>query len=470
MTLKILTRKTRFFFWLLKGFFVRHSLRFAAAACLIVFTFLTIKFILPKLDLFRPTYTEAIIGQYKEDKIPDRVLKLLSHGLTKIENDGTVSPDLATSWDTQENGKIFTFYIKKGLNWNDGTPLNGQNLNIYFDKVKTVYQPDYLKFELEDAFSPFPAVLSKPVFKKGTQIGMGLYKLEKVQKDNLGYISKVSLWPIKSSLPKINFNFYPTRNDAVLALKLGEVEAISDCPPNGDNLDSWPNLYIKKTIDSEKFVAVFLNTQNSLLSTKEVRQALDWAIEKNGFSGQPALGPISSKTIFYNPATKNYNQDIQKAQDLLKDIPKEKRKITLTTMVNFQPLAERIASDWRKIDFQVKIQKVENFDPTKTDYQALLAGQKVSTDPDQYTLWHSTQDKTNISRIKSPKIDKLLEDGRKTIDLEKRKTIYQDLQKALADETPAIFLYNPESLYIVKKNSKGEVQKIMQATGNFWPN
>ena len=470
MTFKVLTRKTRFFFWLTKGFLSRHFRGFLFSLALIAIAFLSIKYIVPKIDFFQATYTEAIIGQYKEDKMPDRILKLLSHGLTKIEKDGTVLPDLAESWDTQDGGKTFIFHIKRGQTWNDGTPLNGQNLNIYFDKVKTTYQLDFVKFELDDAFSPFPAVLSKPVFKKGTQVGMGNYNLEKVQQDNLGYLSKITLRPARNGMPKLNFNFYPSRDNAILALKLGEVDGISDCPPNGDNLDDWPNLSIKKTVDSEKFVAVFLNTQDSMLSTKEVRQALDWAIERKDFPGRPALGPISSKTVFYNPATKNYNQDLSKAQDLLKDIPKEKRRITLTAMSNFKTLAEEIASDWKKIDFQVEIKQVENFDPANSDFQALLAGQKVSTDPDQYTLWHSTQDKTNITRIKSPKIDKLLEDGRKTVDLEKRKEIYQDLQRALADETPAIFLYNPESLYIIKKNSQGDIQKIMQATGNFWPN
>ena len=146
------------------------------------------------------------------------------------------------------------------------------------------------------------------------------------------------------------------------------------------------------------------------------------------------------------------------------------RKIVLTTLPNFQNLAEKVVNDWKKIDFQVEIKQIDNFDPGSNDFQALIAGQKVSADPDQYTLWHSTQDKTNITKIKSPKIDKLLEDGRKTVDLEKRKVVYQDLQRALADEMPAIFLYNPESLYIVKKSSQESIQKIMQETGNFWPN
>jgi hypothetical protein len=166
MTVKVLERKTRFIFWLAKGFIVRHTPRFLIAASLVMILFLVTKFILPKIDFLKPTYTEAIIGQYKTDKMPDRVLKLQSHGITKIEKDGQVLPDLAQSWDIENNGKTFIFHIKTGILWNDGTQLNGQNLNVFFDKVKTTYQPETVKFELDDAFSPFPAVWENTNLRK----------------------------------------------------------------------------------------------------------------------------------------------------------------------------------------------------------------------------------------------------------------------------------------------------------------
>ena len=63
-------------------------------------------------------------------------------------------------------------------------------------------------------------------------------------------------------------------------------------------------------------------------------------------------------------------------------------------------------------------------------------------DPDQYALWHSGQT-NNISKYKSMRIDKLLEDGRSITDAEKRVNIYSDFQKYLIDDSPATFVYFP---------------------------
>nr|MBP6989849.1 peptide-binding protein [Candidatus Shapirobacteria bacterium] len=61
----------------------------------------------------------------------------------------------------------------------------------------------------------------------------------------------------------------------------------------------------------------------------------------------------------------------------------------------------------------------------------------------QYLFWHSTQKKTNITKINNPRIDKLLEEGRQTFDQQERKNIYQEFQKNLLEECPAIFLKYP---------------------------
>jgi len=74
----------------------------------------------------------------------------------------------------------------------------------------------------------------------------------------------------------------------------------------------------------------------------------------------------------------------------------------------------------------------------------------VLSDPDQYTLWHSSHD-TNITKYKNLRIDKLLEDGRQVIDLEERQKIYADFQKYLLDDMPAIFLYFPYTFTISRK-------------------
>jgi peptide/nickel transport system substrate-binding protein len=67
-------------------------------------------------------------------------------------------------------------------------------------------------------------------------------------------------------------------------------------------------------------------------------------------------------------------------------------------------------------------------------------------------LWHSSQIQiNNISKNKNVRIDKLLEDGRKTNDLEERKKIYADFQKYLLEDPPAAFLYFPYEFTVARK-------------------
>ncbi|MCS7092795.1 MAG: peptide-binding protein, partial [Patescibacteria group bacterium] len=74
----------------------------------------------------------------------------------------------------------------------------------------------------------------------------------------------------------------------------------------------------------------------------------------------------------------------------------------------------------------------------------------IPLDPDQYSLWHSMQTESNISKYANPRIDKLLEDGRVTIDIQERKKIYLDFQRFLLEDAPCVFLYHPEYYSIVR--------------------
>jgi len=92
--------------------------------------------------------------------------------------------------------------------------------------------------------------------------------------------------------------------------------------------------------------------------------------------------------------------------------------------------------------------KISNF-PDTNNFQLLLMGQSIPTDPDQYFMWHSTQ-ATNFTRYKNTRIDSLLERGRQTIDTEERKSIYQEFQQFLLEDPPAVFLRYLERFSIAR--------------------
>jgi peptide/nickel transport system substrate-binding protein len=118
-------------------------------------------------------------------------------------------------------------------------------------------------------------------------------------------------------------------------------------------------------------------------------------------------------------------------------------------MPRYKALAEQIKLLWEKIGVKVNIEIV---DALPTSFQVFLGEFNVTKDPDQYALWHSSQiNLDNITNYKNLRIDKLLEDGRQTDDINERKKIYSDFQKYLLDDAPATFLYFPYEYQITRR-------------------
>ena len=112
-------------------------------------------------------------------------------------------------------------------------------------------------------------------------------------------------------------------------------------------------------------------------------------------------------------------------------------------------MADNIKKSWEDtLGLKVNAQLTTQIDIQ--NYDTLLAYGSITSDPDQYLFWHSTQSKTNLTKINHPPIDKLLEEGRQIFDLQERKKIYQEFQKILLEECPAIFLKFP-TVYTVSR-------------------
>ncbi|MBU1256269.1 hypothetical protein KKA49_01115, partial [Patescibacteria group bacterium] len=97
------------------------------------------------------------------------------------------------------------------------------------------------------------------------------------------------------------------------------------------------------------------------------------------------------------------------------------------------------------------------------NFQLFLTTFDIPPDPDQYPFWHSTQ-AGNVGKSTSEKLDKLLEDGRTTLDPNVRKTIYHEFQRVFAEELPAIVLFQPQHVNLSRN------QKISDIIDTYWLN
>jgi len=214
-----------------------------------------------------------------------------------------------------------------------------------------------------------------------------------------------------------------------------------------------------------RLVAAFFNTKDVLLGDKKVRQALNHLIQKDFISGGIlATGPIPSTSWTYSENVKKYEYDVKKAEELLKDLDKSiEKKITISTTRDYEDIAKQIAEDWTAGGFNVEIKNVRG---VPDSFQVLVGAQNISSDPDQYSLWHSTQVKTNLTQLSNVRIDKLLEDGRQTIAQSARQQQYNEFQKYLVDEAPAVFLYFPDKQISVIKKHFPDLEEILSSS-NF---
>ncbi len=445
-----MSKSSRYWLRLTTAFINRFKLIFLIGIASGLFGFFVLTYLIPLLSL--QTEKIGVVGEYTITNLPDSVLTLIGSGLTKLAPSGQVNPAIATSWEVADSGnksQTWTFHLKHDLKWQDGSNLTANDIKYSFsDAVVTIPDKYTMRFKLTTAFAPFPTTLSKPVFKKGL-LGTGEWKVSNLTLAG-NFVETLTLTNNNKS-QKI-FKFYPTEDRAKLAFELGQVDKIDDLL-NITPFDKWSAINVTKLVNKQRYVAVFFNTKDDLLIDKDIRQALSYGIDKAQFGTSRALGPISPISWAYNPSVKPYDHDIEHAKELIsssKIDPSQKKdlKITLTTVPDLLSIANLIAKNWKEIGVTTTI-SVTQFVPE--NHQAFLAIYNIPTDPDQYTTWHSTQVKDNISHYQNKRIDKLLEDGRLETNEEKRKQVYFDFQRFLIEDAPAAFLYYPNSYSVKRK-------------------
>lgn len=406
--------------------------------------FLALLYILPKLS--PETNRIGINGRYYTSDLPPQILSILSEGLTRISEDGVVVPAIAESWETPDKGKTWIFRLQENLYWQDGTAISSESIHYDFSDVQ-IERPDErtIVFKLDEPFSPFPSIVSDPVFKQGL-IGMKEWEVKNISVVG-NYIERLELVDKQKNVRL--YRFYPTIERTKLALKLGEVDSIENMYEIAP-FEHWNTVTIEPHTQENQIVTLFFNTLDPLLSEKTMRQALAYAIDKDIF-GKRAISSIPMSSWAHNPQVKPYEYDREHAQDLIDDMPDEAKKdiqIKLYTTPSLVSVADSIAQNWNDIGIPTTVQ-ISTERPQ--EYQVFLTIYETPKDPDQYSIWHSTQAATNISKYASPRIDKLLEDGRTLIDSEDRRKVYVDFQRFLLEDLPAVFLYHPTYYTISRK-------------------
>ena len=255
--------------------------------------------------------------------------------------------------------------------------------------------------------------------------------------------------------------------------------------------------YVKFRYPANAFTYMGYNLRNPLFGEIKVRQALSYAINRKSIIdgillglGRPCTGPFSYVSWAYNPNARTYNYDPERARRMLEEagwkdrnsdgiLEKDGRPFRFTIMTNQGNnerirTAEIIQQNMKAlgIDVNIRVMEWQAFleQIDKRSFDAIILGWSMGRDPDIYDIWHSSKTKKgeyNFIGYKNAEVDRLLVEGRRTFDMEKRKKIYYRIHAILAEEQPYAFLYVPDALPIVHKRFKGVKVEPLGIMYNF---
>lgn len=416
--------------WFIKGFFQKYSKQIVISIIITIVISLLVNILTKSMPNRKTLIKIGIVGQFGAGQLPANIIDFLNAGLVSIDKDLQPIPNLAESWSIEDGGNTYTFILKPGLKWYGGVDVKTSDIKFSIPNIVVEKQdPNTIKFRIPTKFAPFLSLLNIPLLnQKGAIIGD--YDIRLKQKSS-GLITQIIL---ESNTKRIIFNVFSTAKQAITAYKLGQLDLILSLPSEYKNdLTSFAG--INKKTDFNRVVMLIFNQTDQNLKDKNIRQGIAYALSNKTFGETEALSTINPNSWSYSPLVKTYAYNIQRTRELIKT----PIVLELATTPELLPIAEAIKTQLDSDLISINTKVVTS---TPDQFQLLLTTYNIPTDPDQYRDWHSTQ-ATNIGRGTNEKIDKLLEDGRVTLDQKERKRFYIDFQKTFAEELPALVLYHP---------------------------
>jgi peptide/nickel transport system substrate-binding protein len=252
--------------------------------------------------------------------------------------------------------------------------------------------------------------------------------------------------------------------------------------PARKELNSRVALY-KELGNSYTFLG--FNLKRKPFDDKRVRQAINYAIDKQELIdgvllglGEPVASPYKPGTRWSNPKLRPYPHDLEKAKQLLKEagfvdsdgdgiLDRDGKPFSFEILTNQNPdrvkSATFVQRQLKQIGIDTSIRQLEwasfigRYIKTG-DFQAVVLGWSLGVEPDQFNIWHSSQQapgQFNFIGYNNPKVDRLLEQGRLELDPDKRMKIYHEFAEVLLEDSPVVYLFTGYGLPAIHKRVKG---------------
>jgi peptide/nickel transport system substrate-binding protein len=428
-------------------------------------------------------------------------------GLVKTDRNLNFIPDLAKSWSVSRNGLVWTFNLRKDVTWHDGKPFTADDVKFTFDtilnpKINSVRRGDYIidgkpiKFKVAGRYT-VKAILPKPFSPFLTSASMGIIPMHILKGKELD-MSGFNRHPVGTGpfifveykagdhvlvrrnpkyyagapkLKEILFKIIPDENTALVALRSGDIDE-TGIPPKDFHPMKGIDLY---KYDALVYTYMGFNMRSPKFKDIRVRRALSCAVNRKQLIGliflglaSPAYSPAAPVSWAYSGDVLKYEYDPKKAKSLLKEAGV--KNLEFTVLINHgskerEKAATILQQQFKKVGVKMNIRvlewsallKVINARKDPKDFDAVIIGWSTGVDPDSYSIWHSSQYPKGLNFVgyNNPKVDKLLDAGRREQSKAARKKIYAQMYKEITSDAPYIFLWYPNVLSGVRKRVGG---------------
>lgn len=433
--------------------------------------------------------------------------------LVRVNRDATdVEPDLAESWEISSDGLTYTFRLRDGLKFSDGSPIKASDAKFslerlrdtegsimagMFSVMKSVEAPDdrTVVITLTQPSAPFLAGLAMfaaailpehAVTEKGDEfgnepVGAGAFVLEEWKRGEYLRLKKnPNYWEAdRVKLDGVEWIYIPNDNTRILKLQAGEVDAAIFIPFNRvAELENDPNINVHLDPSSRED-HILVNHAHEPLDDVRVRQALYHAIDRQAIVdavtfgyGKVANSFLPAGAMFYNPDNPDYAYDPDKAKALLAEAGVDGLELDFLLSAGdtvHDQIGVIVKDQLEKVGITVNLVKQE----TGQQWESTVAGEyDISVnywtndiiDPDQkatFSVYGDEENRSYYTNYRNPKVAELVEQGRIELDRDKRQAIYYEIQKIAKEDVHWIDLYYSPFRNASRSNVTGFFQNPM---------
>lgn len=458
-----------------------------------------------------------IVGQIAEPKSLDpaavtaandfRIVVNIYDGLVRYA-DGSleVEPALAESWDISEDGLAYTFHLREGVTFHDGTPFNAEAVKFNFDRMLDEEHPHHdtgpfplafffssidtveavddltVKMTLSEPFAPLLSNLAYPtglivspaaVEEGGADygrapVGTGPFQFAEWKSNELVAVEKnPEYWDGAPPLDAVVFRPITDANTRTAEMLAGGLDVMVEVPPVSLSEFQNDNYNLLEAAGPHLWFLI-LNTKEGPFADKLVRQAANYAVNKEALvnevlegTAEVAAGPTPPAFDWaYNETLEPYPYDPEKARELLAEAGVENPSVTFyvteggSGMLDPIAMGTAIQADLAAVGFDVKIETYEwntflgEVNPGLEGKADMAEMAWMTNDPDTLPFLalrsEAFPDKGgfNSGYYSNPEVDKLLKQARVSTSQEERAELYKKMQEIVHEDAPWVFVAN----------------------------